>query len=223
MLCYSAPFPCTDVTVGSITNLPKEIFTKQLNDQKFPTVATNASVQMFMNVSSLQSMQTWKKTGKLKVWWLLKEAETQTFHQSLLKSCSVLLKLKKAKAHTTPLQKKEAVFGVGSACRACFKTLAFPLGGLGPGWSVFICECSKQEQSFPAWPWLHTSYGIQLRPLKNKAMPSIFLCSLAKSSARVSACTLCSRAALSVVCMYPLRLWPLGITGCRPACWLTCG
>lgn len=45
-------------------------------------------------------------------------------------SCSVLLKLKKAEARTTPLQKEEAVFGVGSAC---FKALASPLGGL-QGW-----------------------------------------------------------------------------------------
>lgn len=59
------------------------------------------------------------------------EGDTNTQLSSVPpESCSVLLKLQKAEARTTPLQKEEAVFGVGSAC---FKTLASPLGGLRGG------------------------------------------------------------------------------------------
>lgn len=129
------------------------------------------------------------------------------------------MKHKKAKARWTPLQ-IEVVFGVSSALCVCFKTLAFPLGGLRGVQCVHMWTL-KAGTVFPSLPWLHMSYGIQLRPLKNKAIPSIFLCSLAKFSARVTGWALRFSAALSVVCMYPLSLWPLGINECRPACWLT--
>lgn len=151
------------------------------------------------------------------------EGDTNTQLSSVPpESCSVLLKLKKAEARTTPLQKEEAVFGVGSAC---FKTLASPLGGLrggrGGGLQYVHMWTLKVGAIFPSLPWLHMSYGIQLRPLKNKAIPSIFLRSLAKFSARVTVCAPAFRAALSAVCMHPLCPPPLGIPGRRPACWLT--
>lgn len=93
------------------------------------------------------------------------------------KNCSVLSKLKRLEARSTPLQEEEAVFGVGSALRACFKTLAFPLGGSRGVQRVHMWTL-KAGTIFPSLPRLHMSYGIQLRPLKNKAIPSIFLCLL---------------------------------------------
>lgn len=95
------------------------------------------------------------------------------------------------------------------------------MGGGGVGAQHVHMRMLKAGTIFPSLPWLHMSYGIQLRPLKNKAIPSIFLRSLAKFSARVTVCVLAFRAALSAVCMHPLCPPPLGIPGCRPACWLT--
>lgn len=65
--------------------------------------------------------------------------------------------------------------------------LAFPLGDWGGGQHVHM-RMLKAGTIFPSLPWLYMSYGIQLRPLKNKAVPSIFLRSLAKFSAGVTAC-----------------------------------
>lgn len=109
----------------------------------------DVSLEMLMKVSPLQDKQ---RQGMLSFdWSWRRHRPRETQINPFWKICSVLSKHKRLQARSTPLQEEEAVFGAGSALRACFKTLAFPLGGLRGGATCsYVNTQSRNNLSQPA-------------------------------------------------------------------------
>lgn len=177
MLCYSAPFPCTDVTVGSIANLQQDIFSNSwMTAFSDPNDWCECSHLKECVISAGHANMQWQ--GKVRFdgrWRGQKHREISSVPHVLSSWNS-----RKQGHARLPFRRKKRYLELAVVFVLVLKYWPFLWEALG-GQRVHMWML-KAGTIFPSLPQLRMSYGIQLRPLKNKAIPSIAGLALSQSN-----------------------------------------